>query len=506
MKNQKKSIQDLENIENKDTKTKKVKKKNPNNQIMKITYLFLILFICMICYYVKFQVKDSDEAINNSYNKRQDVLAKKIQRGKIFSDDKQILAQTIPGDDDDEETRNYPFGNIFAHSVGYTTKEHGRAGVESIANYKLLTSNAPILEIAENEFKGEKNIGNDVITSLNVNLTKAAYNALGDNQGAIIAIDPTTGKILAMVSKPDFDPNTIDSIWDQLVSDNSNSNLLNRATNGLYTPGSTFKFFTLLEYIRENPDYDNYAYNCKGSITMENATIKCASGKHHGQENLLTSFANSCNSSFVNLGVTLDKNKFQTLCNELLFNTDLPLNFPYKKSMFVLNESSTTFDTMQTVMGQGKTLITPIHLAMIASAVANDGVLMKPYMVTEVQNYAGKTIKKYSDEKYKTILSKQEVDTVKEFLRAVITKGTGQRLNVEGYTAYGKTGTAQINDGSQSNSLFMGYAEKDGKKLAICVVMEDQEEGHIPAVPAAKSVFDVYFNQSTEQNTDQDAE
>lgn len=491
MKNQEKSIPEQEN----NNKNKKKKFKNPNNQIMRITYLFLLIFVCMICYYVKFQVKDSDEAINNTYNKREDVLTNKIVRGKILSDDQQILAETLT-DSSDNETRSYPFGNIFAHSVGYTTKTHGRAGVESIANYKLLTSNAPILEIAENEFKGEKNKGNNVITSLNVDLTKTAYEALGDNQGAIIAIDPKTGKILAMVSKPDFDPNTIDSIWDQLVSDNSNSNLLNRATNGLYTPGSTFKFFTLLEYIKENPDYSNYTYNCKGSISMEGSSISCASGKHHGQEDLLSSFANSCNSSFVNLGVTLDKSKFVNLCNSLMFNSDLPLSFPYKKSMFVLNDSSSTFETMQTVMGQGKTLITPIHLSMIASAVANDGVLMKPYMVTEVQNYNGKTIKKYSSEVAKNLFTQSEVDTLKEFMRAVITNGTGRKLSVDGYTAYGKTGTAQINDGSQSNSLFMGYAENDSKKLAICVVMEDMPEGSIPAVPAAKAVFDVYFNQS----------
>ena len=316
-----------------------------------------------------------------------------------------------------------------------------------MANYKLLTSNEPINEIAENDLKGDKHIGDNVTTSLNINLTKVAYNALEDNQGAIIAIEPSTGKIITMVSKPDFDPNTIDSIYDTLVADNSNSNLLNRATNGLYTPGSTFKLFTLIEYIRENPDYSNYTFNCKGSITQEDHTIHCAGGRWHGNEDLKDSFANSCNSSFVNLGLTLDRAKFKKLCESLFFNNDLPLSMSYKNSQFSLDETSSTFETMQTVIGQGKTLITPIHLAMIASAIANDGVLMKPYMITSVENYLGTSVKKYSPEKAQNLFEKPEVDVLKEFLRAVVTQGTGTKLKSDLYTAYGKTGTAQINDG-----------------------------------------------------------
>lgn len=476
----------------KETSSKKSKKKNKTGrQIMNITYLFLFIFVAMIGYFVKFQVKDSDEIINNNYNKRQEVLTETIIRGSIYSDNGEILAQTVV-DENGNETRSYPYGALFAHSVGFST--HGKTGVELLANYKLLTSNAPILEIAENEFKGEKNIGDNVRTSLNVRLTQTAYNALGEHQGAVIAIEPSTGKIVTMISKPDFDPNMIDSIYDMLVADNSNSNLLNRATNGLYTPGSTFKLFTLFEYLKENPDYGSYSYNCRGSIDIDEYSIKCAGGKWHGNEDLTASFANSCNSSFVNLGLTLNRDKLKETCNSLLFNSDLPLNIPYKKSQFVLDGNSSTFETMQTVIGQGKTLITPIHLAMIASALANDGVLMQPYMVTRVENHYGTMVKEYSPVKAATLFNSSEVTTLREFMRAVVTSGTGMKLNSDLYTAYGKTGTAQINDGSQSNSLFMGFAEQDNKKIAICVVMEDMPEGSTPAIPVAKAVFDEYFS------------
>ncbi len=363
-----------------------------------------------------------------------------------------------------------------------------------MANYKLLTSNVSIIQTALNDFKGVKNPGNNVLTSLNVDMTKAAYDALGEHQGAVIVLEPSTGKILTMVSKPDFNPNEIDSIWEDLVSGEGNSNLVNRTTSGLYTPGSTFKLFTLLEYIHENPDFNAYSYDCSSRITIDGNTIHCAGHSWHGGENLMESFANSCNSSFVNLGLTLDKGKFKNLCNSLLFNSELPLSYSYNKSSFVLNESSSGFDTMQTVIGQGETLITPIHLAMIAAAIQNNGILMKPYVITEIQSSEGKKLEEYKPEEYKRLLSVEDSAMLKDFMGAVVTNGTGTKLKTDAYNAYGKTGTAQINDGSQTNSLFMGFAEKDGKAVAICVVMEDMPEGSTFAVPAAKKVLDVYFN------------
>ncbi len=476
----------------KSKKKKRNKKNNSNSPMLVITYLFIGIFACMIWYYVDFQVNKSANIINSNYNTRQEILEESIIRGSILSNDGKILAKTVV-EANGNSRREYPYGTLFSHSVGFST--HGKTGIEQIANFKLLTSNISIAEIASDDIKGEKHYGDNVFTSLDVEVTKAAYSAMEDNQGAVIAIEPTTGKIVAMVSKPDFDPNTIDDIYDTLVSDNSNSNLLNRATSGLYTPGSTFKVFTLLEYIHENPNYENYSYKCKGSIEHNGTKISCANGKWHGNEDLLTSFANSCNSSFVNIGLGLDLDRFKELCDSLMFNSDLPLEMSYKSSNFVLNSQSSEFDIMQTAMGQGKTLCTPAHLAMVAAAVANDGVLMKTYMITEVQNHKGIIVSSTVPEKYKTLLSSEDANTLKKFMRAVVTDGTGRKLNVDDYTAYGKTGTAQINDGSQSNSLFMGYAEKGDKKLAICVVLEDMPEGSTPAVPVAKEVFDAYFSE-----------
>jgi len=475
-------------------KKKRKELKKLNRPIVLISYLVAVLFIVMGAYFINFMVNDSENVINNPYNKRDTVLTETVIRGDIVSADGQILAKTVVADDG-SESRSYPYSNVFSHSVGYSTR--GMSGIESLMNYKLLTSNAPVNEIAVNELNGDKNMGDTVVTTFDTNMTVTAYNALGTYQGAIIGIEPSTGKILFMVSKPDFDPNTIVNNYDTIVSDANNTSLLNRATNGSYTPGSTFKFFSLLEYINENPTaYDDYSFYCKGSTEIEGSSISCSDGKSHGSEDLMDSFANSCNCSFATLGLDLDKTRFKTLCESLYFNNDLPTDIDYKKSSFSLDATSSTFDTMQTVIGQGKTLVSPLHLAMIASAVANNGVLMRPYVVTEINNYLGTNVKTYDATSAATLFTEEQVNVLSEYMRAVVKYGTATKLNdATLYTAYGKTGTAQINDGSQVNALFMGYAKNDnGKALAICIVMENVGDGISPVVPTAKTLFDTYFS------------
>lgn len=468
------------------------KKKSTNRLILNTTIAFTVLFMGMLAYFVHFEYSDADEVINSTYNKRQDILAQSVIRGDIKAANGEVLATTnVNGDG--SETRTYPYGRLFSHVVGYTS--NGKYGIELFYNFKLLTSNSGLFELMYNDLTGNKDKGDNVVTTLNVSVQQAASSALGGNDGAIIAIDPDTGKIIAMVSQPDFDPNSIESDWDYIVSQDGNTSLLNRATNGLYPPGSTFKVFTLLEYMHEHPsDYANYMFECNGSLTVGDSSIKCYNGNVHGTESLMDSFAYSCNSSFSNIGLSLNLSNFRKMCEGLLFNSKLPYDMTYSKSSFELNSSSDTFETMQTVIGQGKTQVSPLHLAMIASAIANDGTLMKPYLVDHIENYENKNVKQYRPEKYKELLSKEDSKHLSEYMKAVVDYGTGKRLASDAYTAYGKTGTAQFDSSENSHSLFMGYADNGSKKLAICVVMEEMPAGSTWAVPAAKTVFDTYFS------------
>lgn len=177
-----------------------------NREFAVVTYLFLALFLGMIAYFAYFQIEKSEEFINSPYNARQDAFAERIIRGDIVSAQGDVLAETKTAADG-SETRNYPYGRMFAHAVGFST--NGKSGIESASNFQLLRSHAFFLEKTLNEIQDKKNIGDTVVTTLDMNVQKAAYEALGSYQGAVVALQPSTGKILAMVSKPDFDPNTI---------------------------------------------------------------------------------------------------------------------------------------------------------------------------------------------------------------------------------------------------------------------------------------------------------
>jgi len=239
---------------NRKDKQKAKAKRARNKEFARVTYIFVALFLVLMGYITYFQVARSRDIIRSPYNARQDSYADRVVRGKILDKDGNVLAQTNVSEDG-TETREYPYGNMFAHVVGYSVQ--GKSGLESVENFELLTSNAFFLEKIKNEFQDKKNMGDSVVTTLNLELQEAAYDALGNYKGAVVVMEPSTGKILAMVSKPDFDPNTVAENWDFLNTD-QDSVLLNRATQGQYAPGSTFKVVTALEYMRENPDYENY--------------------------------------------------------------------------------------------------------------------------------------------------------------------------------------------------------------------------------------------------------
>lgn len=440
-------------------------------------------------YVTYFQVARSRDIIRSPYNARQDSYADRVVRGKILDKDGNVLAKTNVSDDG-TETREYPYGNMFAHVLGYSVQ--GKSGLESVENFELLTSNAFFLEKIKNEFQDKKNMGDSVVTTLNLELQEAAYDALGNYKGAVVVMEPSTGKILAMVSKPDFDPNTVAENWDFLNTD-QDSVLLNRATQGQYAPGSTFKVVTALEYMRENPDYENYGYNCTGAIEKDGVTIRCYNGHVHGQVGFQDSLAYSCNTSFSNIGLSLDIKNFRETSKELLFNSKLPSVLPYSKSSFSLEPEAGSADKMMTAMGQGKTQVSPYHMALITSAIANGGILMKPYLVDSVTNYTGAVIDKNKPEKYKSLMTSEEAAELKQYMSAVVDYGTASVLSGQSYTAAGKTGTAEYSsDKEKDHSWFIGLTNVDNPELAISVIIESSD-GTAKAVDVAKQVFDAYY-------------
>lgn len=469
------------------------KKKNDkkNVPVLIVTYFVVFIFIGMMAHLIKYVIVDSDSDIANSYNKRQNLYAETVIKGQIISDDGVVLAETKT-DDDGNETRVYPYSNMFAHAVGYDS--NGQAGLEMASNYYLLTSNQNILYRMYHALSNKKNMGNNVITTLDYDLQSTAYNALGSNDGAIVAIEPSTGKIKVMVSKPDFDPNQISSVIEETANSDS-SCLLNRATQGMYPPGSTFKILTTLEYIRENPNYKSYSYECEGEGIFNSVSIHCYNHKVHGTVDLEQSLAYSCNTSFSNIGTKLDMDALNKLCEDFLYNKELPYDGYYYKSSYSLTSKTDKSLIPQTVIGQGKTLITPLHNAMIMCAIANGGVLMKPYMMDRIENCDGSVVKKFSKSSYGRIISAKEAQTLTDLMRSVTDYGTASDyFSGADYTVAGKTGTAEFNENKDSHSWFIGFSNINNPDLVVCVLVENASNTGTSATSIARKIFDAYYD------------
>lgn len=473
----------------------KKSKPNPkaNKSILGLTYVMVGLFACMIGYFGYFLQFKSEDVINNSYNSRLDRFSDRIVRGDILSGDGRVLAQTLVGEDG-TEVRNYPYDSLFAHVVGYS--DRGKTGLESLANFYLLSSHVNLVERTMNELSDVKNIGDNVVTTLDVDLQQTASDALGDRKGAVVVMEPDTGKVLAMVSKPGFNPNTLGADWDGLISgDNTQAQLLNRATQGLYPPGSTFKIVTALQYIREHPDdWREYTFDCSGVFQHGDYTISCYHGNVHGHQNLEQAFANSCNGAFAKMGLELNLGGMRTLAEQLLFNSELPLSLAYSKSSYTMNSGADAWEILQTSIGQGSTQMTPMHNAMLTAAVANGGMLMKPYLIDHVENAAGEEVKKFLPSSYGPLMSAAESEALSGLLREVVVSGTGSAVRTDAYAVAGKTGSAEFETGKESHAWFTGYAPADNPQIVVTVIVEEGGSGGKVAAPVARSIFDTYFS------------
>lgn len=461
---------------------------------MVITYMMVTIFVGMMGYIIYFMQFKAETTIANSRNVRQDYFAKTVERGDIITSDGVIIA-TSETDEAGNTNRSYPYGNMFSHVVGYD--EYGKAGLELAGNFYMLRSHINIFERVVNELKEEKNRGDNIITTVDYKLQNAAYNALGGCKGAVIAMEPDTGKILCMVSKPDYDPNNIEAVWEYLQTDEGSKStiLLNRATQGLYAPGSTFKVVTLLEFIRENPTtYGGYRFNCAGNDIFTGVNIRCSNNRSHGELTLGDALAYSCNVSFATIGASLDKQSYKETVDDLYFNTDLPFDGTCNKSKFIINENSRNDEMPQTVIGQGETRITPLHNAMIFSAIANGGVMMKPYMIESIQNDDGANIKTFAPKSLGEVMSVSEAKVLTDYMKGVCEYGTGSGyFSGLSYKVSGKTGTAEYDDNGNCNSWFVGFSNPDNPDIVVCAIVEESNVNGVTGAYVARQVFDAYY-------------
>ncbi len=467
--------------------------KRKNRPIVVLTYVFVLLFFGMFGYIIYFLAADAERVVADSGNRRQDAMADLVKRGEIVSSDGSVLARTV--EKGGKDVREYPYGETFAHVVGYN--DYGRAGIELSMNFQLLTTHENIMSQVKDDLAGRKKDGDTVVTTLNAKLQTAAYKAMKNHKGAVVVLEPDSGRILAMVSKPGFDPNKIDEVWEEIHTEEGEKStvLLNRATQGLYAPGSTFKIVTTLQYIREHGSTSGYSYDCSGEDSFANVKIICYNHRKHGEVDLEHSVGYSCNTSFANIGMNeISMAGLRTTTEDLLFNKEIPYDGGCQKSSFVLDGNSSREQIPQTVIGQGDTQITPLHNAMIMSAIANGGVLMKPYLVDSIRNAAGSEVKTYKSSTAATLMTVDEASKLAELLKAPAEYGTAAwKFSNYRHKIIGKTGTAEYDAAGHCNSWFVGYSNPEDPDIVVSVVIEDSDEDGLTGVDVAGAVFEAYY-------------
>lgn len=464
-----------------------------NHGISRISLVISFVFSGMSIFLLYFVISKAPEIIGNPYNPRDKVLAESVERGKIISSDGAVLAETLI-DKEGNEYRSYPYGSKYAYITGYSNK--GKTGLESYANYYLLRSHVNQLEIIANGVSGKKSPGDSLILSIDTKLQQTAVDALNEKRGAVLVAEVSTGRVLTMVSLPAFDPNTITQDWEQInKNEQGESMLLNRAAQGLYPPGSTFKVETLLAFKETHPDeFFDYSYECDGVYEDEDGNkINCYANKAHGKQDIREAFVNSCNGAFADIASRMKADDWSKLTERLMFNKKLPFSLVSEQSSFSLDDSASQFIKAQTGIGQGNTLMTPLHNLMLAQAIANDGIMMKPYTIDAIETAGGDIFKKFKPKEYKKIFSSEEAEMLKEWMRAVVTDGTASALKNDSYTVCAKTGSAEYDNGHKTDAWCIAFAPMENPEIAVCVLVEDGETGGRTAAPIVRKIMDEYF-------------
>lgn len=451
-----------------------------------ISGIFIAMFGLLIGYFIYFTIFKQKQMSIHPQNTRLNNLENEVVRGDIYDTNLVLLATT------ENDIRSYPRKSLYAHAVGYS--QSGKTGVEALANTQLLYPNYSLVALFKNAFLNEKFEGRDVVLTLDDRYQTAIAEAMGDRKGGVVVLEPTTGKIRAMYSSTTFDPNDVVVNWSELTSDTEHTPLLNRASQGLYPPGSIFKIITALAYVQQQKgEALDFTYNCTGEVSGDNYTIQCFDHIAHGKVDLQSAFAKSCNSYFIKLSEQLSVKQMKAAAEALGFNQSLEFDMGASTSKFQLTESDTAFEKAATSIGQGKTLTSPLHMAIVAATIANDGVSWKPYLVDYTMNKSGKVKVKNMPKYDGAMIDEKSALILQDLMLEVVKSGTGSRLQYSGMSVGGKTGTAE-NETEADHSWFMGFAEDiKGEKtpIAFAVIVEGGGQGG-KSLAVVQEILNVY--------------
>ncbi|MEU9747277.1 penicillin-binding transpeptidase domain-containing protein [Streptomyces niveus] len=410
------------------------------------------------------------------------------------------------GSDDLKYKRTYTDGELYAAVTGYSSQAYRSTQLEGIYSH-VLDGTDSRLKNPLDALTGKQAAPGSVVTTIDPAVQKAAFDALGDKKGAAVAIDPATGRILGMVSTPSYDPSQISGTDDgdawQRLNDDPDKPMVNRALRQPLPPGSTFKLVVAAAALEDGlygsvdtRTRSQDPYTLPGTSTVlpnENASAPCENAT------IRTALRYSCNNVFAKMAADLGKDKVGAMAAKMGFN-DAEQDVPVRAAESVYPSDMDDAQTALTGIGQFEVTATPLQMAMVSSALADDGVLQSPHMVSEVVDAGGKTLTSYEDEPSRRIVSSSTAEQLRSAMVTVVDQGTATNARIAGAEVGGKTGTAQhgVDNSQTPYAWFTSYAKdaSTGKEVAVAVVVEDsgaarsEVSGNGLAAPIAKKMME----------------
>ena len=489
-----------------------------NRQISRIALLALLLLSALIVATTYWQVWAAPGLAARQDNAIQRVAQFRIRRGLIYaSDGKTVLAANRVKKQGAQTLyfRRYPTHGFASQVLGYSTQGRSRAGIERQENAYLTASNAnlgTIWDTLGDRLKGATITGNNLVLNLRVNAQKIAETALRGKCGAAVVLNPKTGAVYVMASSPSYDPNQIESpngfakiLHSPSACPGSSSALLNRATQGLYAPGSAFKTVTAAAALDDGVYTEASRFNDPGYCEeygqrVSNALNADQTAESYGNVSFLEAYQHSINAVFCNIGKALGPKRILDKTKDFGFYAKPPIELPsnevapsglYNFKKGVLYDDPKLVDPGRLAFGQEHLLTTPLQMALVAAGVANGGTIMQPHLLKVVRNPTGSLVTRVHPQVWKHAMKPHTAAILNKFMQAVVTGGTGRAAAIPGIKVAGKTGTAETGQSHVYTAWFIFFAPADNPQVAGAVVLEHQLNGFGGSVsaPIAKQLM-----------------
>jgi len=482
-----------------------------NRQLTRVGWTAMALIIALIVGTTYWQTWARPGLASRQDNEIQRVAEFQVRRGLILAPGR-VLARNRVVTKNTRKLyfRRYPQGKLAAHVVGYSTASRARAGLEKSMNGVLTGTERNLGGLVErqlDEARGKPIVGDTVVTTLDLHGQQVALEQLGRTCGAVAAIDPRDGRLLVMASSPSYNPNLVENDFGKISKITADCRpaapLVNRATQGLYPPGSTFKVVTAsaaLESNRFTPEseFDDPGY----CIAYGKRVNNFDTSRPFGRLSLATALKYSVNSVFCNMGKALGAKRILDQAKKFGFYERPPLETPdgerypsglYDKGELWYPKRNSDVDAGRMAFGQERMLVTPLQMAMVAGAIGNAGILMRPHVVDRIVSPRGTTVSKTEPERMDRPVGPVNARDIANMMVSAVQGGTGTAAQISGYRIGGKTGTAETGVAGQNTTWFIAFAGLPGERpqVAIAVALERQSlTGGATAAPIARAVME----------------